>query len=185
MTLICIAHHAFSAPSWIFWVHACAIEHKSIMDSFSKQGDPGVRGPMGNPGKEGPKVGKKMSNVNLWNNKNGFYKDITIWITHFISMARMCARYSLILWYCLLKCAFNLLDKDLHWKKSFSWIYFFIIPESLSSCSTTHIILNTLGFSLQKLLLWIQSCTMVKQARQFQVVCWKMHFEIYAHQTLV
>lgn len=35
------------------------------MDSFSKQGDPGVRGPMGNPGKEGPKVGKKMSTCEI------------------------------------------------------------------------------------------------------------------------
>lgn len=39
------------------------IEAISIIDFSSEQGDPGVRGPMGNPGKEGPKVGKGMSNV--------------------------------------------------------------------------------------------------------------------------
>lgn len=32
-----------------------------IVYVYPKQGDPGVRGPMGNPGKEGPKVGKQIS----------------------------------------------------------------------------------------------------------------------------
>lgn len=34
-----------------------------IVYSYPKQGDPGVRGPMGNPGKEGPKVGMEISGV--------------------------------------------------------------------------------------------------------------------------
>ena len=34
-----------------------------IVYFYHKQGDPGVRGPMGNPGKEGPKVGETISDI--------------------------------------------------------------------------------------------------------------------------
>ena len=36
-----------------------------ILYFYNKQGDPGIRGPMGNPGKEGPKVGKGMFSINV------------------------------------------------------------------------------------------------------------------------
>lgn len=36
-----------------------------LLCNFSKQGDPGVRGPTGNPGKEGPKVSKEISGINI------------------------------------------------------------------------------------------------------------------------
>lgn len=37
----------------------CNTKHERIL--CREQGDPGIRGPMGNPGKEGPKVGKEAS----------------------------------------------------------------------------------------------------------------------------
>ncbi len=162
---------------------ACVLSAIFVVFLCLKQGDPGVRGPMGNPGKEGPKVRKYQAHIYTFSNVI-----VCVELNELCSFsARIYKANSLILWYCLLKCVFNLVYRDLHWETLFinCLLDYLWKPYQLFYNSYYSVQSYVLAAEVVAMDTVLYRCETGKAISSRILWEGKKHFEVYTHQPLV